>query len=453
MSKSPYQRALGRVTTRLIPFLFLLYIVAYLDRVNVGFAQLQMKQDLHFSDAIYGMGAGIFFLGYFLFEVPSNLILERVGARKWIARIMVVWGLLAAAMAFVKTPEQFYVMRFLLGLGEAGFFPGMIYYLTCWFPVAERARAVALFMTATTIAGVIGGPLSGWIFNTFHNTGGMTGWQWLFIVEGLPACFLGIVVLFYMTDRPEKAEWLPEDERKALLDVLRREQEHRESKGHHPSLKALLDPKVAQLSAIYFCTVTGSYGISMWLPQIVKGFGNLSDLQVGLVTAIPYSLAAICMVLNGRHSDQTRERKLHVIVPVLLCAVGLCLSAIAKQPVLALASLCVAQVGISSYLGPYWALPTSFLGGTAAAGGIALINSVGNLGGFVGPFAVGAIKEKTHSFSAPLFFLAGVVCVGAVLVAFLKHDHSLEHAVQPVEAAEDVLHDAQFGPEPAPATV
>lgn len=445
-----YQRALKLITARLIPFLFLLYIVAYLDRVNVSFAQLQMKDDLKFSDAIYGLGAGIFFVGYALFEFPSNLILAKVGARKWICRIMVVWGLLAAAMAFVKTPQQFYVMRFLLGLGEAGFFPGMIYYLTCWFPVAERARAIALFMTATVISGVVGSPVSGLILDRFHNVGGMDGWQWLFILEGLPACVLGIVVLFYMTDSPEKADWLPEPERKALIETLRREQAHRESKGHHPSLKALLDPKVAQLTAVYFFCVSGSYGISMWMPQIIKGFGKMSDTQVGLLQAIPYALAAVAMVLNGRHSDKTRERKLHVIIPTLCCALGLTLSGIFKQPVFAFASLCLAQMGISSYLGPYWALPTSFLAGTAAAGGIALINSVGNLGGFAGPYLVGYIKEKTHSFSAPLFVLAGFVVVGAILVALLKHDHTLEMIEHPDE--EEVLREAQMGPEPAPAT-
>lgn len=446
-------RAIARISARLIPFLFILYIVAYLDRVNVGFAQLQMKSDLNFSDTIYGTGAGIFFIGYFFFEFPSNLILEKVGARKWICRIMVLWGLLAAAMAFVKSPTQFYTMRFLLGVGEAGFFPGMIYYLSCWFPAKERAGAIAKFMTATVISGVVGGPLSGAILKLFHGVNGMDGWQWLFILEGIPACFLGVVVLFYMTDRPEKADWMPDDERAALLARLERERKVRESKGHHASLRALLDPKVAQLALIYFCFVTGSYGISMWLPQIVKNFGTSNELYVGLLTAVPYSCAAVCMVINGRHSDQTGERKMHVIVPGLLCCLGLVLSGLINPkaiPVAALGCICIAQVGISSYLGPYWALPTSFLGGTAAAGGIALINSVGNLGGFVGPFMVGYVKEKTGGFAIPFFMLAGFVLAGVGLVALLKHDRSLEHIDE--ADADEVLREAQMGPEPAPAT-
>lgn len=419
--------ALAKVTWRVIPFLFLLYIVAYLDRVNVSFAALQMKQDLHFSDEVYGVGAGIFFLGYFLFEIPSNLVMERVGARIWIARIMILWGVLAAAMAFVNSALSFNGMRFLLGVGEAGFFPGMILYLTYWFPATERARAIAFFMTATALSNVVGGPVSTQLLR-LQGLAGLSGWQWLFVLEGIPATLLGIVVLFYLTDRPEQANWLTPGERNALIARLRYEQEHREQRGHHPSLKALLDPKVALLCAVYFCTVTGSYGISLWLPQIVKGFKeyHFSDQIVGLLAMIPYSCAAIFMVLNGLHSDKTGERRWHVALPVLMGAAGLVLSAYAKNPAVSLFALSLAAMGTSGYLGAFWALPTSFLGGTAAAGGIALINSVGNLGGFAGPFLIGAIKDRTHSFTIPLLTIAAIVALGAVLVVQLKHDRSLE---------------------------
>jgi ACS family tartrate transporter-like MFS transporter len=437
MQSSAEARALAKVTARIIPFLFLLYIVAYLDRVNVGFAKLQMQTDLKFTDTIYGIGAGIFFFGYFLFEIPSNLILEKVGARVWIARIMIIWGFLAAAMAFVRTPWQFYTMRFLLGVGEAGFFPGMILYLTYWYPKAERAKAVSLFMTATALANVFGGPVSASILG-LNGILGLKGWEWLFILEGIPASLLGIVVLFYLTDKPSDAKWLAADERDALIARLNRDSddyvappepgETREpaytqpKSHHHTSLRALLDPKVALFCAIYFCTVTGSYGISMWLPQIVKDFKGLSDIQVGFLTAIPYLCATVFMVLNGRHSDATGERRMHVAVPVFMAALGLGLSAVFKQPVFALASLTLAQMGLSGYLGAFWALPTSFLAGAAAAGGIALINSVGNLGGFVGPFAVGYIKDSTHSYEAPLFTLAGIVFVGGILVLLSRNE-------------------------------
>jgi D-galactonate transporter len=415
-----YASALAKATRRLIPFLFVLYVIAYLDRVNISFAALQMKQDLHFSDTVDGLGKGIFFIGYFLFEFPSNLVLEKVGARRWIARIMIVWGLFAAGMAWVHTKEQFYIVRFLLGVGEAGFFPGIILYLTYWYPAAERARAIALFMTATAVANVVGGPVSGLLL-TMDGIAGWQGWQWLFFLEGIPATLLGFVVLAYLTDKPADARWLTPDERQALISRLEEEQAEREAAGHHPGLKTILQPKVALICAAYFCAVTGGYGVGMWLPEIVKrGLRDTSPLQVGLLFAIPYAVAAVCMVLNARHSDQTGERRLHTALPVLTGAFGLLLSAMTNQPVLGIASISLAQAGLSSYLGPFWTLPSAFLGGTAAAGGIALINSVGNLGGFVGPMMVGVIKDQTQSFSVPLFFLSGMVFTGGLLALRIR---------------------------------
>ena len=421
------QSAIARVTRRVIPFLFLLYIVAYLDRVNVSFAKLQMEQAIGVSETLFGTGMGIFFIGYAFFEVPSNLIMEKVGARIWIARIMILWGLIAAGMAFVNGVQSFLAMRILLGIGEAGFFPGMILYLTYWFPARERARAIALFMTATTLSRVVGSPLSGLIMKTVHGFG-LAGWQWLYILEGIPACLLGFVVLFYLTDKPEKADWLPAEERAALIEQLRVEHERKLSRGHHPSLKALLDPRVALLCLIYFCNNTGSYAVSMWIPQIIKDSITKDELMIGLFTAIPYSCAAIFMVLNGLHSDKTGERKFHTAGSIAMAAVGLAGSALTHQyPFVALGFLAMAASGTAGALGPFWSLPTSFLGGTAAAGGIALINSIGNLGGYVGPQMVGYLKDKTHGFEVPLLSVAAIVIFGALSVTQLKHDRSLEH--------------------------
>ncbi|HEX8096927.1 MAG TPA: MFS transporter [Pyrinomonadaceae bacterium] len=404
-----------KVTRRLIPFLFLLYIVAYLDRVNVGFAQLQMKGALGFDEVVYGFGAGVFFVGYFLFEIPSNLILERVGARVWIARIMVVWGLVAAAMMFVRGPLSFYTLRFLLGVGEAGFFPGIILYLTYWFPAAERARAVSLFMTATALAGVVGGPASGALLS-LNGAGGLAGWQWLFLVEGIPAVVLGVVVLVYLTDRPESARWLKAGERDWLSGELKAERE-RQHEGHARTLpQALKSFRVWLLGLVYFSIILGFYSISLWLPVIVKGFTGLSDFQVGLVSALPYVVAAAGMIFIGAHSDRTGERRWHVALPAVAGGAALLLAAYFHNPLLVLLSLCVAALGIWGALGPFWTLPASFLRGSAAAGGIAVINSIGNLGGFVGPYLVGFVKRSTGSFSGGLVVLALFLFFGAGLV-------------------------------------
>ncbi|HZP82340.1 MAG TPA: MFS transporter [Chthonomonadaceae bacterium] len=413
---------LRKLTGRLIPFLFLLYIVAYLDRVNVGFAKLQMNQALGFSEQVYGFGAGIFFLGYFLFEIPSNLILERVGARRWIARIMFTWGLLAMAMAFTRSAFSFYSLRFLLGLAEAGFFPGIILYLTYWFTAAERARIIALFMTATAISNVIGSPISGALL-TLHGLGRLDGWQWLFLLEGLPAVLLGFVVLLYLPDGPQQARWLRPEEREWVTERLEIERRYKESLGHFTLRKALGNPMVWRLSLLYFLLVVGMYGITLWMPTIIKNFSGLQNWQVGLLAAIPYIGAAVGMVLNGQHSDETGERRKHIAIPAFIGAAGLAASAVPNlSPGLTLVALVVAAPGMWATLGPFWSLPTAFLSGTAAAGGIALINSVGNLGGFVGPYLVGWIKDTTHSFAGGLLFLAGSLLLGSLLALTARHE-------------------------------
>ncbi|MEH2456294.1 MFS transporter [Nostoc sp.] len=419
------RKVLNKVTRRLIPLLLVLYIIAYLDRVNVGFAALQMNHDLGFSSTIYGFGSGVFFLGYFLFEIPSNLILERIGARVWIARITITWGVIAAGMMFVKSPFSFYLLRFFLGIAEAGFFPGIILYLTYWFPTIQRAKTVALFMTATAIAGVVGGPLSGLLL-TLHGIAGLAGWQWLFLVEGLPAIVMGFVVLSYLCERPEQAEWLEVEERFWLQERLQLESEHKQRHNSDTLLQALVNPKVWLLSLIYFTLVIGIYGISFWLPQIIKGFSGLSDLWVGFLSVIPYLVGGIGMVFVGSHSDQTRERRAHVAIPAFIGAFGLVLSAYSHQPVTALASLSLAALGIWGALGPFWALPTGFLSGTAAAGSLALINSVGNLGGFVAPYVIGLIKDATNSFTGGLLVMAAGLLVGGILTLVVHHDSFLE---------------------------
>ncbi|HYE86816.1 MAG TPA: MFS transporter [Vicinamibacterales bacterium] len=413
------ESALRKVRWRLIPFLFLLYIVAYLDRVNVGFAAIDMNRDLNFSAAVYGLGSGIFFLSYTLFEVPSNLILARVGVRVWIARIMFTWGIFATAMMFVNSAATFYTLRFLLGVAEAGFFPGIILYLTHWFPARERGRAVGLFMTATAMAGVIGAPVSSALLQ-LHGAWGLQGWQWLFLIEGIPAILLAPFVLAYMTERPKEAKWLTPQER----DWLAREMaaEDAQTAHAHVTLRAALtSPRLWIVSLPYFCIVIAFYGVSFWLPQIVQGSSGFSSAMVVLLSAIPYVAATAGLVFWGTHSDRTGERHWHVAGPCLIGAIGFVLTILAPPtPAYALATLSVAAFGIWGTLGPYWTLPTAFLRGTAAAGGIALVNSVGNLGGFVGPFLVGWIREATGGFTAGLLALSAILVLAAVITLRLQ---------------------------------
>jgi D-galactonate transporter len=409
----PMAATYRKVAWRLLPFLFLCYVVAYLDRVNVGFAKLQMLGDLKFSETAYGLGAGIFFIGYFLFEIPSNLILHRTGARRWIARIMITWGLLSAGMMFVTTETQFYVLRFLLGAAEAGFFPGIILYLTYWFPAAQRGRIVALFMTAIAASGVIGGPLSGWIMSALAGVNGWAGWQWLFLIEGLPSVLMGVAVLFVLDDSIQAASWLTQAEKDGLARQIAADQK---GQAHLSVGQTLRDPRVLALSALYFCFIMGLYGVSFWLPQLIKGLGVTSLMSIGLLSAIPYGVAAVCMVAVGRSSDLRGERRLHLVLPALAAAAGLSLAGVlGAQPVWGLLALAIGTAGVLSVLPVFWTLPTALLGGAGAAAGIALINSVGNLAGFLSPYMVGAIKDATGSTTLALYALAASMVVGALL--------------------------------------
>lgn len=422
----------SKVTARLIPFLFLLYMVAYLDRVNVSFAALQMREALHFSKEIYGFGAGVFFIGYFILEIPSNLLLEKVGARIWIARIMFTWGILAAAMMFMTKPWHFYALRFALGLAEAGFFPGVILYLTYWYPAKERARAVGLFMTATAISGVVGSPISGFLLK-MNGLMHIQGWQWLFLLEGLPACLLGFVVLAYLPNGPQDATWISDEERAHIAAQLAPEHEKSEHK-HENFGAALQSPRVWLLCAIYFGQALGSYGLSMWLPQVVKGLSGTNDQMVGLITAVPYLMMAVGMVVNGIHSDRTGERVRHVAFPALWGTVWLFASRMVPSGTAALACVVIAALGTSAMLGPFWVLPSAMLSGTAAAAGIALINSVGNLGGFVGPYLGGLVEDWTKSSSNSLYVVAGGYLLVGVLALLVKVPRTKPGAGQNPEA-------------------
>ena len=416
IAQTDLDAAIAKARRRLIPFLFLLYIVAYLDRINVGFASLQMNEALGFSPAIYGFGAGLFFIGYALFEVPSNVILARVGARRWIARIMITWGFVSSAMIFVRTPAAFYALRFLLGLAEAGFFPGIIFYLTQWFPSRERARTVAAFMTATLAAGVVGGPISGALL-TLNGFGGLAGWQWVFLLEGMPAVLLAFVVLRVLADGPRDAAWLSPQDREALLASL--EAEARVGVEHRP-LDALLQPRVWLLAIVYFTIPVCSYGVGFWLPQILKSSSGSSDLVVGLLSAVPYGVGATGMMVVGRHSDRTGERRWHLLLSALVSAAGLVMAAAGSGLPWMLTALSIATLGYASMYGPFWALATMAMRGTGAAASIALINSIGNTGGFVGPYLLGAINTATHSFAAGLVAIAAIVAVGASVVLFIR---------------------------------
>lgn len=402
-----------KVAWRLLPFLFVCYVVAYLDRVNVGFAKLQMLSDLKFSETAYGLGAGIFFIGYFIFEIPSNLILHRTGARRWIARIMITWGFLSSSMMFVTSETMFYVLRFLLGAAEAGFFPGIILYLTYWFPAQQRGRIVALFMTAIAMSGVIGGPLSGWIMTGMAGVNGWAGWQWLFLLEGMPSVILGVAVLFVLDDSIRGAKWLTTAEKDLLESRIAADQK---GQAHLSVGQTLRDPRVLMLSGLYFCFIMGLYGVSFWLPQLIKGMGVTDLNSIGLLSAIPYGVAAVAMVLVGRSSDALQERRLHLVVPALLGAAGLALAgAYGSQPLLGMLALTLGTAGVLSVLPVFWTLPTALLGGAGAAAGIALINSVGNLAGFLSPYMVGAVKDATGNTTLAMFVLAGSMVLGAAV--------------------------------------
>jgi MFS transporter, ACS family, tartrate transporter len=414
------------ISRRLIPFLVLAYFFSYLDRVNLGFAALTMNADLKFSPLVFAWGAGIFFIGYFIFEVPSNLALEKFGASRWIARIMVTWGIISAAMAMVSGELSFYVLRFLLGVAEAGFFPGIILYLTYWYPAEYRARFLAAFAIAVPVSTVIGAPISGLLLG-LDGMMGLRGWQWLFILEGIPSVLLGIVTWFYLTDRPEKADWLTAEQKAWLKAKLDSEIATKQAAQHLTLGQALSSPKVITLSLIYFGFVGALYGMQFWLPTIVKAFG-LTNAQTGFVTAIPYLFGTIAMILWARHSDATRERVAHVGGPLLLTAAALAASSYISDPTITMIVLTFAAIGVFGTFAVFWTLPTAWLSGTAAAGGIALINSIGNLAGFGGPYLIGWVKDATGSTSNGLLVLSLLPLVAGLLVFLGGHETKTEFA-------------------------
>jgi ACS family tartrate transporter-like MFS transporter len=406
--------AIRAISMRLIPFLVLAYFFAYLDRVNLGFAALTMNAELKFSPTVFGWGAGIFFIGYFIFEVPSNLALEKFGASRWIARIMVSWGIISALMAVIDGEWSFYFLRFLLGVAEAGFFPGIILYLTYWYPAEYRARFLGAFAVAVPVSTVIGAPVSGLLLG-LDGAMGLKGWQWLFIIEGIPSVLLGIVSWFYLTDRPEKADWLNAEQKAWLTSKLEAENAAKQALGQLSLRQVLSSRKVIALSMVYFGYVGAVYGMQFWLPQIVKAFG-LTNAQTGFVTAIPYLFGTIAMILWARHSDATRERVAHIGGPLLLTALALAVSSYIADPTTTMIVLTVAAIGMFCTFAVFWTLPTAWLSGTAAAGAIALINSIGNLAGFGGPYLIGWIKEATGNTSNGLLVLSLFPLASGLLV-------------------------------------
>src|ERR1700752_4234609 len=407
-------RLYAHVTRRLIPLLFACYVAAYLDRVNVGFAKLQMLSDLQFSETVYGLGAGIFFIGYFLFEIPSNIILHRVGARLWIARVMLTWAVISAAMLFVTSASAFYILRFLLGVAEAGFFPGVILYLTYWYPSDRRAGIIALFMTGIPIAGVIGGPLSGWILKTMAGVHGLAGWQWLFLLEALPSFVLGVAVLAWLDDGIARARWLAADEKEFLAARIAEDQQH---VSRHELWDGLTNARVWFLGVIYFCLIAGLYGAGFWLPTLIQRTGVASPLAIGMLTVLPNAVAAVAMVTISRRSDRTRERRWHLVIPALVGAAGWVVTVrYGGNTAIPLSGMSPSMARGTTSLAQFWSLPTAILAGAAAATGIALINSIGNLSGFAGPWLIGWIVDRTGSTNVGVYAPAGVMAIGSMLV-------------------------------------
>ncbi len=408
-----------KITWRIMPFLFFCYVLAYVDRVNVGFAKLQMQQDLGMSDTVYGLGAGLFFIGYFLFEVPANLILQRIGARLWIGPIMVAWGIVSACTMFVQGTASFYAFRFVLGIVESGFFPGVILYLTYWYTQKRRARMVALFMSAVPISGIVAGPLSGWILATMTGAGHLSSWQWLFLLEGIPSVLFGLVTLWFLTDRPSKAAWLSGDEKRVVLRGLEEDDARKRMTGHggHRLADAFRSGPVWLLSLAYFGMTAGNYGITFWLPQIIKETITQDPQTIGWISAVPWVASIVAMNIWGHHSDKTGERRWHMAIAGFTGAVAFAASAVPGIPgVAGIAALVVASSAIMCQFAVFWALPTAILSGSAAAAGIAWINSIGNLAGYASPHAVGFIRDQTHSMFVPLLVLACSQLLAAAMV-------------------------------------
>jgi MFS transporter, ACS family, tartrate transporter len=420
----------SKITWRLIPYLFLLYIAAYVDRVNVGFAAMDMQRDLQFSNTVYGTGAGIFFLGYALCDLPSSLILRWVGTRVWIARIMISWGVVSACMVWVRSPGSFYLLRFLLGVAEAGFVPGMLLYLTFWFPSHERARAVAKFMTATSLAGVVGAPLSSALLR-LDGVAGFSGWQWLFLFEGVPTVLLGLSVLFVLKDGPDVADWLTADERTWLKRELRRDEERYGAAEHHNLLDAFRLPAVWVLAGVYIVIQIGVYIVNLWMPLILSGLargdGSADASLIARYSTVPYLLAAIFTVVVGWSSDRWNERRGHLAGCMALTAAGFAWAARAQSIPVALCAMSLAAIGLWSTMGPFWALTTRMIGGAAAAGGVAMITTIGACGGFLGPYATGRLRDATHSFAGGLYLMSGLAlgAAGLALVSNGRQKHTV----------------------------
>ena len=405
-----------KIAWRIMPIVFAAYVIAYIDRVNVAFAKLQMMGDLKFSESIYGLGAGLFFLGYFIFEVPSNLILHKLGARAWICRVLVTWGLISMGTALVRTPGEFYLARLLLGLAESGFFPGIILYLTYWFPSHRRAHMVAILLAGSAISGIVGGPIAGYILHFFAGDLRLAGWQWLFILEGLPAVFVGIVILFSFHDRVANATWLSAEEKQVVAAEIAEESR---AMTHQTVASVFLSPRIWLMGVIYFGIEMGSYAVGFWLPTIIRQSGVKDAFDIGLLTAIPYTFALVAMIFAGRNSDKTRERRWHVIVPCVVSAVGFVMCAYAGSTMVAMVGLTLATIGVVTAVPMFWALPTSFLGGIGAAAGIALVNCTGNLGGFFSPAIIGFLKDRTGTLNSGLFLIAGCMLASSILIVAL----------------------------------
>lgn len=410
--------ALRKAKLKILPFVFLLYIIAFIDRVNVGYAALSMSKDLNFSSAVIGLGAGIFFIGYFLLEIPGTWIVERWSARIWIARIMITWGIFTILNGFIRSANQFYLVRFLIGLAEAGFFPGMIVYLSHWFTARERAHVVAIFMSAIPIANIVAGPISGAIMSL--SVWGLPGWRWLFILEGIPALIFGVLTLFVLVDWPHQAGWLTETERRWLTDRWQKETEAKQAARHYRIRDVFLEREVLLLALVYFLLIVGSYGLTIWLPTVVQRLSGGSYFYVGVLTSLVYLVGLFWLLAVGRHSDRTGERKRHTAIPLMASSIGFIGSAVTSRPILALVFLMIAISGIYSVYGPFWAMPTQFLSADSGAVAIGLINSVGNLGGFVGPFIVGLINNLTGSFFGGFAFLALSVFLSALCALLLR---------------------------------
>ncbi|GEA66979.1 MFS transporter [Acinetobacter pittii] len=409
--KSAYRK----IAFRLMPFLMLCYFCAYLDRVNVGFAKLQMMSDLQFSEAVYGLGAGIFFIGYFLCEVPSNIVLHKVGARRWIARIMITWGILSGCFAFVQTEWQFYTLRFLLGVAEAGLAPGLLLYLTYWFPSYRRARMTVLWFIAIPISGMIGGPLSGLIMDRMSGVHGWFGWQWMFVIEAIPTVIVGLLVLAVLKDSVQDANWLTQDEKNLVKQELAQDNQHKE--GHASVKEFIADKRLWLLAGIYFCVVMGQYAITFWLPTLIRNSGISDNWHIGLLTSLPYMCAIVVMILAGRSGDHFQERRWHLIIPMCAGAIALTFATLfASNLMLSLICLCIAASGVLTASSLFWMLPTNFLGGVSAAAGIAAVNSFANLAGFCSPYLIGWVTTNTGSNAIGMFLITAVLIFGASLV-------------------------------------